>query len=80
MKVRILVVGTTLALTGWFALASASSLKPSSVPGEAVIQNEQIAQNEERRERNDDEWYQGQRGHWHQEPNGWQWRGDRDDR
>ncbi len=32
-------------------------------------------------DRDDDEWYQGQRGHWYKEDNRWQWRaygGDRD--
>ena len=32
------------------------------------------------KQHHDDEWYQGQRGHWYREGNRWQWRGDGGDR
>jgi hypothetical protein len=83
MKVKILLGGTTLVLTGWFALASASPLKQLSPTGhqvaqiEQLAQNEQVAQNDRGQDRKDgdNEYYQGQRGRWTQESNGWQWRG-----
>jgi hypothetical protein len=79
MKVRPLLTGTTLALAGWFALASASTLKSPSLPSYQVAQNEQHERHQEQpahgRKNQNDEWYQGQRGHWYQENNRWQWRG-----
>ncbi len=79
MKARSLVIGTVLALVGWFALAPASTLKAASLSGYQVAQTEQH-QREHTQERQwkgvrNDEWYQGQRGHWYKEGNRWQWRG-----
>jgi hypothetical protein len=76
MKVKTLLTGTTLALAGWFALASASTLKSPALPGYQVAQNEQHERNQGQRGHDGknpgDEWYQGQQGHWSQEKNGWQ--------
>jgi hypothetical protein len=77
MKIKTLLTGTTLALAGWFALASAGTLQNRSLPGYQVAQNDEHG-NQERRghdRKGWDEWYQGQRGRWQHENNGWQWRG-----
>jgi hypothetical protein len=87
MKIKFLLAGTTLALTGWFALASASALKGPSLTGQSVAQNEQVAENDQiaqndhgqdRKDRNN-EFYQGQRGQWDQKSSGWQWHGAQGD-
>lgn len=58
MKAKFLLMGTTVALTGWFALAPvAANANPAS--------SYELAQNE---------WYQGQRGEWHQHHHKWEWR------
>ena len=80
MKVKALLIGTTLALAGWFALAYASALKSPSLSGYQFAQNEQHERDHgqlgHERKNPGDEWYQGQRGHWYQDRNKkWQWRG-----
>jgi hypothetical protein len=78
MNVKILAVGTTLALAGWFALASAAPLKSPSLSGYQVAENDHNERHQEGRGHDwkdrDDEWYQGQRGRWHHDNDGWQWR------
>jgi hypothetical protein len=72
MKVKILLAGSTLFLAGWFALASAGTLKSPSLPGYQVAQNER--HQEARGHDQNDQWYQGQRGRWQEENKAWQWR------
>jgi hypothetical protein len=75
MKVKISLAGTTLALAGWFALASAGTLKSPSLPGYQVAQNDHNERHQEGRGHDqNDQWYQGQRGRWQEENKAWQWR------
>ena len=65
MKAKTLLTGTTLVLAGWFALAPASMLKSASLPSYQVAQNQRYE---------NDQWYQGQQGHWYKEHNAWQFK------
>ena len=86
MKLKILFTSTTIALAGWFALASAGAFNGSALAGDQASSGYRVAQNEEhpgheiqRGHDRDDEWYQGQRGHWTQDHNRWQWQGAQGD-
>jgi hypothetical protein len=84
MKTISLLAAIPLILTGWFAFA------PTSFANAVTVSSFQLAQDEEHEEQEheghghghhyghdrdaNDEWYWGQRGHWHHENNGWQFR------
>jgi hypothetical protein len=75
---------TSFALAGWYAPAFASPLEALSGNSHSQA-GYQVAEDEHERERGDDhdksrhqrddEWYQGQRGHWDRDHDNWQWRG-----
>ncbi|MBV8450683.1 MAG: hypothetical protein JOZ29_00215, partial [Deltaproteobacteria bacterium] len=69
------------ALVGWLALASASTIN-GSAGGYQSLAGVQLAQMEPaqshpwpQKHEGDDEWYQGQRGHWYKDHDRWVWRG-----
>src|SRR5690348_2048901 len=89
MKARILLIGSALALVGWFAFAPASMARADSYhrrhqttqyqwyQGQRGFWNRDSDNNWRWNGVEGDEWYQGRRGHWYQEGNpDWQWRGD----
>jgi hypothetical protein len=94
MKMKPLLSSASLAFAVVLALASASATTLGNAPSAAyqIVQNEPRNEphpnHHEHQTRNrrplqeplNDEWYQGRRGHWYQEKNGWQWRStDADD-
>ncbi len=83
MKVRTLGVGTVIALVGWFALTPINIVKAAARSGEQLAQNEEHAKRQGQQWQGhdkDDQWYQGQRGHWYQDrKQKWQWRGAKGD-
>jgi hypothetical protein len=74
------------------ALAVITALALLAMPAHALAQegeshHEQqpdrgrhLGSNKQHQDGDRDEWYQGQRGHWYQEGNRWQWRGTKGDR
>jgi len=102
IKTSVIVIALVVA-AGWFAVASAGTLKSPSLAVYQVAQNDQgeYHQGQPERDQNQrqqaqpehnrnqrrqvqpahreknpgDEWYQGQRGHWYNENNRWEWRG-----
>jgi len=83
MKIRAITAGTTLALVGLLGLASANPLDHSVNVERQVGPSYQIAQDEHhemyREHHDDDDWYQGQRGHWDRDHDHPQWRGTQGD-
>lgn len=92
MKVKVILTTTALALAGWLAVASATPLRSSAPDGARALSGYQVAQNDDhemrrdamprgdrRPDRDDDEWYQGQRGHWDKDGDHWRWRGAQGD-
>jgi len=65
MKTRTLLSGAALALAGWFVLAPARMVQSASLPSYQVAQAQRYE---------NDQWYQGQQGHWYKEKNTWQFR------
>jgi hypothetical protein len=85
MKGKTLLTGSAIVLAGWFALASGSAFRSPAYAGDQSLSGSQSARNGERDYQvprgadRDDQWYQGQRGHWRQDHNRWQWRGAQGD-
>ena len=87
MKAGTLLTTSAIVLAGWFALASGGGFKNSAYAGDQSARNDQRQEYQApqqyqvpRGADRDNEWYQGQRGHWRQDrDHRWQWRGAQGD-
>jgi hypothetical protein len=87
MKAKTLLTGCAIALASWFALVSGSSVfQNSAYAGDQSLTGNRSARNEQQAEHpaqrgavRDDQWYQGQRGHWRQNHDRLEWQGAQGD-